>query len=72
MSVQGRSIFLAQNWWQRSANSASQFRNVNTNGNSNNNNATNTNNCFRPDLTKLHEAVKGERLLKKDINVLTR
>lgn len=31
------------NVWMRSANSASQFRNVNTNGNANQNNATNGN-----------------------------
>lgn len=59
--IQGYSVPLsAVNYWMRSANSSSQFRNVNTNGNANNNNATNTNNYPRPDLAKLHEAAKGE------------
>ena len=40
------------NVWMRSANSASQFRNVNTNGNANNNNASNGNNWLRPALTE--------------------
>lgn len=39
------------NYWMSSANSASQFRNVNTNGTANNNNASNTNNYYRPALT---------------------
>ena len=41
----------AQNWWQRSAYSASQFRFVYTNGNSYSGNATSTGNCFRPALS---------------------
>ena len=38
----------AVNWWLRSPNSATQFRNVNNNGNANNNNASNTGNWCRP------------------------
>lgn len=33
----------AANWWLRSANNATNFRNVNNNGNVNNNNASNSN-----------------------------
>lgn len=33
----------ATNWWLRSANNTTNFRNVNNNGNENNNNANNTN-----------------------------
>ena len=31
------------NWWEESANSATNFANVNNNGNANNNNASNAN-----------------------------
>ena len=50
---------LAVNAWLRSANSATNFRNVNTNGTANNNNASNTNNWPRPDLQTLMKACKG-------------
>lgn len=37
------SVKTANNWWLRSANSSTNFRNVNNNGNFNNNNANNSN-----------------------------
>ena len=45
----------------RSANSATNFRNVNTNGNANNNNASNTNNFLKP--------IKGADSLIQNSNV---
>ncbi len=42
------------NVWMRSANSATNFRNVNNNGNANNNNASNTNNWLRPALAETY------------------
>ena len=62
----------AVNWWMRSGNSATQFRNVNTNGNANNNNATNGNNWQRPAMTKLFEAVMGDGPLIQRFNALPR
>ena len=46
----------------RSANSATNFRNVNTNGNANNNNASNGNNWLRPALTDTLESPSKEAI----------
>ena len=47
-----RGLPVSVNVWMRSANSATNFRNVNTNGNANNNAASNGNNWLRPALAE--------------------
>ena len=53
----------------RSANSDTNFRNVNTNGNANNNNASNTNNWLRPALAETFwKPAKGGSSLIQNTN----
>ena len=72
----------ACNWWMRSANSTTQFRNVNNNGNANSNNASNSNWWFRPlywhmatktirDIYANKNADKGRHSVIRDINANT-
>ena len=51
----------ANNWWLRSANSATNVRNVNNNGNFNNNNASNTSYRPRPASTETYDLEARER-----------
>ena len=53
-------MIAASNWWLRSANNGTNFRNVNNNGNANNNNANSTSGVALGFLRQIRQSRSNE------------